>query len=283
MKAAAPAILYALFVWWFTTGLVLLLVLRKRGTIRSSLIGAAALFPVCLYLLAKSSMQPSVLGAYVAFTAAVLLWGTQEIAFLTGFVTGPRPLPCPPGAGGIARLRFALGAILYHEIALVASGAAVAAVTWQGPNQFGMLTFLVLWVMRISAKLNLFLGVPVLNDEMMPAEVAHLRSYFARGPVNAFFPIAVLLSVLLTAAFVSAAADPDASRATEIGYVLVAGLTMLAILEHLFMLVPLPLGRLWRWSTGARAASPVAVESCDEGARRELPHGEIRAALPTRS
>ena len=96
MTAVAPAILYALFVWWFTTGLVLLLVLRRRMAVRAGLVGAVLLFPVCLYLLAKSSMQPGLMGVYVAFTAAILLWGTQEMAFLTGFLTGPRPLPCPP-------------------------------------------------------------------------------------------------------------------------------------------------------------------------------------------
>ena len=187
MKAVAPAILYALFVWWFTTGLVLLLVLRQRRTMTVSLVGAALLFPLSLYLLARTGGQASVPGAYLAFTAAIVLWGTQETAFLTGVVTGPRPLPCPPGASGAARLRPAIGAILYHEIALLASGAAVLAVTWGAANQVGALTFLVLWTMRLSAKLNLFLGVPVLNDEAMPRQIEHLRSYFLRGPVNAFF------------------------------------------------------------------------------------------------
>lgn len=257
MNPVAQAVLYALFVWWFSTGAVLLLVLRKRRTVQATLVGAALLFPVCLYLLSKSSAQTSSLGVYVAFSAAILLWATQEIAFLTGFLTGPRVLPCPDGARGLRRAYFAVSAILYHEVALLVSGAAVVAVTWNAPNRFGTLTFLVLWAMRVSAKLNLFLGVPVLNDDVMPARIAHLRSYFTRGPVNGFFPIAVLLSVGLACAFGILAQDPDASPATEAGYVLVTTLTGLAILEHLFMLVPLPIDRLWRWSTFGTAAAPV--------------------------
>ena len=184
MTDAGLAILYALFVWWFSTGLVFLVVLRRQAAVRAGLIGAAILFPLCLIVLAASAGMTSVAGAIIAFTAAIVLWGTQEVAFLTGFLTGPRPLPCPPGATGLDRLGAALGAILYHELALLATSGAVVAVTWQSANPFGALTFLVLWIMRVSAKLNLFLGVPVLNDEAMPQKIAYLRTYFRRGPVN---------------------------------------------------------------------------------------------------
>ena len=258
MAAVAAAILYAVFVWWFSTGIVMLLVLRRRA-IRTSLVGAALVFPVSLYLLAKSSGQSGLAGVYVAFTAAILLWGTQEIAFLTGFVTGPRPLPCPPGARGLARVGYALGAILYHELALIGSAIAVFAVTWGGANQVGTLTFCVLWVMRVSAKLNLFFGVPVLNDGFLPEPIAFVRSYFRRARVNDFFPLSVLLSSLVACGLVIAALDPAALTASTVGYSLAAMLTVLAILEHLFMLVPLPLDKLWQWSarrrpTGRRGA-----------------------------
>ncbi|VVB43680.1 putative 30.4 kDa protein in puhA 5'region [Beijerinckiaceae bacterium RH AL1] len=256
MTDASLAILYALFVWWFSTGLVFLVVLRRRAAVRAGLIGAAALFPICLVVLAASAGMTGVAGAYIAFTAAVVLWGTQEVAFLTGFLTGPRPLPCPPGATGLDRLAAALGAILYHELALLVTSGAVVAVTWQSANPFGAETFLVLWIMRVSAKLNLFLGVPVLNDEVMPERIAYLRTYFRRGPVNPLFPLCALVAVLLVAGFVEAAADPQASRATTVGFSLLVGLTALALAEHAFMLVPLPIARLWKWSTGAAFPSP---------------------------
>ena len=128
--------------------------------------------------------------------------------------------------------------------------------------------------MRVSAKLNLFLGVPVLNDEVMPDKIAHLRSYFRRGPVNPFFPLSVLVAVLMMVGFVDAAADPNASRATVVGYCLLLGLTGLALAEHLFMLVPLPIDRLWRWSTRRAPLPPVRA------ARHEDAPPQI---VPTRS
>ncbi len=278
MKAVAPAILYALFVWWFSTGLVLLLVLRRRTIVRAGLVGAALTFPACLVVLAASSARTDAWGAYTAFTAAILLWGTQEIAFLAGFLTGPRPLPCPPGATGLSRVRYAVTSILYHEIALAASGLAVLAAGWGGPNQVGTLTFAVLWVMRVSAKLNLFLGVPVLNDGFMPAPIAYARSYFRRGPVNGFMPLAMGGAVLATCAIAAAALDPGAGPGRRVGGVLVATLLVLAIVEHVFMVVPLPIDRLWAWSTGRWG-----VKGWDVGSRgTRFAKGAMKRVVPSR-
>ncbi len=288
MNVVAPAILYALFVWWFSTGLVLLVVLRRRAIVRAGLVGAALLLPVWLFVLARSSARPAGWGAYVAFTAAIRLWGTQEIAFLAGTLTGPRPLPCPAGATGVTRVRYALLSILYHEVALAACGLAVFAVDRGGPNQVGTLTFAVLWVMRVSAKLNLFLGVPVLNDGFMPAPIAYARSYFRRGPVNGLMPVAMLAAVLATYAIVVAALDPGAGPAGEAGGILVASLLVLAIIEHVFMVVPLPIERLWAWSTrrwsvqrwGVRPRGMGALSGGGWGTRSIK--GAIKRAAPTR-
>ena len=83
------------------------------------------------------------------------------------------------------------------------------------------------------------------------APIAHLRSYFRRGPINDFFPVAVLLAAAAGAGMVLMALDPAAERPSTAGYTLAASLLGLAILEHLFMLVPLPFEKLWRWSTGS--------------------------------
>jgi putative photosynthetic complex assembly protein 2 len=284
MGVVALPILYALFVWWFSTGIVLLLVLRRRRTIVWSLIGAAVAFPLGLYILARSSGDDSVTGAYVAFTAAILVWGTQELAFLTGFVTGPRPLSCPSGIRGVRRAAYAIGAILYHELALIGSGVAVGAVSFGGTNQVGFQTFLILWVMRLSAKLNLFLGMPVLNDEVMPDHLTFLRSYFTRGAVNGLFPVAMVLSILATVLLVERAFAAQVEAGTQAGFLLLATLLALAILEHGFMMVRLPVDALWRWSTSGRVRSrSTAGNGSSDTHRRDLPHelGDIERVLPT--
>lgn len=253
MGANATAFVYALFVWWFSTGLVFLVVLRRPSAARLGLIGAALLYPLCLAALARTATAASLPSTYAAFTAAIALWGTQEVAFLTGAVTGPRPLACPAGASGFRRFRYAVAAILWHELALAGTGLGVLAATWGQPNQAGALAYAVLWAMRVSSKLNLFFGVPHLNDALMPAPIAHLRSYFRRAPVNGFFPVALLMAVAVGGALVLMAFDPAAEAPSTVGYALAASLLGLAILEHVFMLVSLPIDSLWRWSTRSTA------------------------------
>ena len=275
MSGVALAVSYALFLWWFSTGLVFLLVLRSRRILPLSLLLAALLVPVSLYGLAHSSADPTVFGAYAAFTSAIVLWGTQEIGFLTGFVTGPRPLPCPTGLTLPARAAYAVAAILYHELALALSGLAAAAVTWGGVNQVGGMTFLILWVMRLSAKLNLFLGVPVLNDGSMPDALVFLRSYFVRSRATCFFPFAVGLALAAFACLVACAcfAGTDPARA---GGCLLATLLGLAVLEHAFMMFRLPVDALWSWST--RSGRP-ATDVLPDRERSDLASLERR--LPT--
>ncbi len=255
MSQFALPILFALFVWWFGTGIVLCLV-RLGARKLDIAIGIATLGQIgAAWGLAASARLPTVGGAYVAFTCAILAWCWVEITFLSGRITGPRKEPSPAGASGWRRVRFAIGAILYHELALLAFAVGVVILTWQGDNQVGAATFLVLWVMRLSAKLNLFLGVPILNDELLPARLGYLRSYFWRRPVSPFFPVAVTLSTAAVVLLVTRALA--AGTAFEIAALLLLSTLMaLAVLEHWFMVVPLPVKAIWEWSMGGAPVMP---------------------------
>jgi putative photosynthetic complex assembly protein 2 len=217
-----------------------------------SQLGAGVFFFASLYGLARSGADSSVLGAYGAFTSAVVLWGSQEFPFLTGFITGPSSRPCPEGCAGWRRVVLALEAIIYHEIALVMSGVAVVAVTWNATNQFGVWTFIILWAMRVSAKLNLFLGVPVLNDEFLPERVSYLASFFRKRPVSPLFPLTVTAATAVTTLLVTRALTDDAGAFASSGYMLMASLMALGVLEHWFMVLPLPIAALWSWGMRSR-------------------------------
>ncbi len=246
--------IYAAFVWWFSTGAVLLLVGRAgRFEIMRAFLGSCMLAG-SLAGLALSAGDTSVGGAYMAFTSTILLWGAQEIAFLAGWLTGPRPEPCPAGAKGGKRLGLALQAILYHEFALLACGVAVVALTWNGANQVGLWTFAALWVLRQSAKINLFLGVPVTNDELMPDAVRFLKTFFARKPVSAFFPVSVTLATSVLVIMIQRIVEVAATPFDIVGLTLVSTLFALGVVEHWFMLLPLPAITLWGW--GMRTGFP---------------------------
>jgi putative photosynthetic complex assembly protein 2 len=247
--------LYAMFIWWFTTGLIVWLDGLPASTYRWSMAGATLIGLAALYALHRTAGDTSVAGAYCAFTSAVLVWGWIEVAFLMGFVTGPRRSPSPPGASDSQRFRHALGAILHHELFIVAAGLAVVALTWEAPNQAGTWTFMILWVMRLSAKLNLFLGVRNRGEEFLPEKMRHIDSYFARRPINLLFPVAVTAATALAAVLWAHAAMPHAGGFDVAKNVLAATLLSLAILEHWFMVLPLSSTALWKWAMRSRRKS----------------------------
>jgi putative photosynthetic complex assembly protein 2 len=245
---------YAAFIWWFSTGAVLLLVGCARRFVPLRVTIAVFMVAASLCGLTFSAAETSIGSAYIAFTSTILLWGAQEIVFLSGWVTGPRAKPCPAGVTGWTRLGPAIGAILYHELTLLACGAAIVTLTWGNVNQVALWTFAALWGLRQSAKINLFLGVPVTNDELMPQPVQFLKTFFVRKPVGAFFPMSVTLATAVLVILIQRIVEVAATPFDVVGLTLVSTLFALGVVEHWFMLLPLPAITLWGW--GMRSGFP---------------------------
>jgi putative photosynthetic complex assembly protein 2 len=245
--------LYALVLWWASTGLILYWVgVPERATRWSGLL-AGGLVLAGLAAVWLSSADGGRGGAYIAFTAAVLVWGGVELTFLAGLITGPRRTSCPDGAGGWRRAAFATETVIHHELALAGAGLLVLAAAAGGANPIGPWTYAALWAMRLSAKLNLFLGVPVTNEAMLPDQLRYLASYFRTRPLNLLFPLSVTAGTALAAALAVAATAAGTPPGLAAGLTLVATFLALAVLEHWFMVLPLPSAALWRWSLQRRA------------------------------
>lgn len=243
-------ILYMLFLWWFTTGLILWLDRLGPAARRWSIAGAGILALASLWLLAGTAAQASRADAYIAFTAATLIWGFVELTFLSGVVTGPRRRPCPPGARGLQRFLAALAALLYHELALLLAGLVVLAIV--GAQGIGFQAYAALWIMRQSAKLNLFLGVRNPGEQFLPPQLEYLSSYFRKRPMNLLFPWSVLVLSAAAAWLIAELlrlppAEPAATRLA-----LLASLVVLGLLEHWFLVLPINIEALWRWSLRRR-------------------------------
>ncbi|KQW40317.1 putative photosynthetic complex assembly protein PuhE [Rhizobacter sp. Root404] len=249
---------YTLFAWWFSTGAILYLNGLPRRTHPWTMLAATVLLGVALVGLAATRDDVRVTGAYLAFTCALMVWAWQEIAFLLGYVTGPRRTPCPRGSTGWRRAGFALQTLLHHELALVVLGLAVFALTWGGANPTGLLTFAIFWVMRQSAKLNVFLGVRNLSESFLPPHLAYLQTYFRRAPMNALFPVSVAVSSWLAVELWQAAAAHGIGAFDATTLTFAGTLLSLAILEHWFMVLPLPSQALWNWGLRSRATGPPA-------------------------
>ena len=245
--------LFTLIVWWFSTGAILWLGRLPRWTFGPTMMSATLGLSFALVGLHISAARTSVASAYCAFTCAVLVWGWQEIAFLLGYVTGARRSECPPDSRGWKRALHATEAILHHELALVVLALLVFAASWRQPNQTGWWTYLVLWTMRLSAKLNLFLGVRNLSENFLPAHLAYLQSYFTRRAFNWLMPVSLIGATAVAVPLWTAVAVQPADGFAATSLCLVAGLLTLAVIEHLFMVAPIPTSWLWKWGMRAKA------------------------------
>ncbi len=260
MAAYLCPILFALFTWWFSTGAIIYLDGLPVRTFKWSMIGATVLLGAAFYGLFASSGDTTVQGAYVAFASALAAWAWHEISFYMGYVTGPRNHACEDGCSGWAHFGHAVQVSLWHELAILASFAVVAALTWGGANEIGLWTFVILWWMHESARLNVFLGVRNLNAHFLPPHLAYLKSFLNNKPMNLLFPFSVTISTVICAVLATEAviaADPF----RQAGFTFLSTMLTLAILEHWFLVLPVPAEAMWNWSMKSREVPTPAPDA----------------------
>ncbi|CAM3805267.1 putative photosynthetic complex assembly protein PuhE [Polynucleobacter antarcticus] len=239
-------LLFTIFIWWLSTGLILKLHSLPRSSYQAIFGVSVLVLLLALWGLKISSGQATMAGAYCSFTCAILIWGWQELAFLLGYITGSRRSECPMGVSGLKRAWYAFQTINYHELALVSLGLILFFINIDAVNQTGFWTFLILWGMRQSTKINVFLGVLNFNESFLPQHLKYLVTYFRRRAMNLLMPFSILLSVLLLV-LIWPQFTGDTSQFEMTSSALLATLLALGLLEHLFLILPFPSELLWKW------------------------------------
>lgn len=266
------------FGWWVSTGLILLLNHLPARTHPWSMAAMTFLFLYCMQAIAESSQDVSQAGVLVAFVQALLIWGWLEMGYLMGFVTGPSKRTCPPGVRGWDRFGLALQTSLYHELLVVLVVALVVARTAGGPNQVTAACCIVLWLMRWSAKLNLFLGVANFHAEWLPKSQRYLTSYMHERPNNALLPFSVLVGTCSAIYFfIQSSAGNDG--ATTAGNFIIGLLLTLGVLEHLFLVLPLHDAKLWQWALPDRARPELGNCSALRQGRKKVSSAKVLLLL----
>jgi len=254
----APMLL-TVAVWWGSTAVIARLIVGNPARYPLLLrlfatIGATG-FAVILALREVNSTASAV----AALLAALAVWSWIEVTFLTGKVTGltaRSPAQAVTSRQGFARHAFlALAAILWHELLIVATIVIVAIGTHDSSNNLALQVLLLLWLMRSSAKLNLFLGVRNLGEGFFPPHLQHLLSFMRQRRMNPLMPVSLLLAGAISAYFCTAALTASSTHEVAAATI-IATLAALALLEHLLMILPVPAETLWRWSLANRRSSP---------------------------
>ena len=271
MIAYGLPILATLALWWGSTGVILHLDSQDRRTFVSSILGAGILLAVSLWLVSITASETTPSSAYVAFGCGIALWGGQLLAFYTGFVTGPNKVAYVPGATRASRFIQAVNTSLYHELAAAAGAGLLIVLTYGQPNTVALWTYLILWLMHESAKLNVFLGVPNLGEDLIPDHLAYLTSFMRRKPMNALFPFSVTGGTIAAVFLFERALRADANGFQTVSFTMLSALMALAVVEHWFLVAPLDANAMWRGFRRKSGASAVASALRIEAALADHP------------
>lgn len=257
-------VVYTLFVWWFSTGLIIAAYGRKPLILRLAFGMATAVMLAGVVGVWLTRDSNTLLSVYVAFTCGLLIWGWQTAGYYFGLVTGPtRPRHLSQMMTEMRhrslkeRFKIALYMSLYHELLVLLVGGLLAVMVWNRPNQWGFWIYIALWVMHSSAKLNVFFGVRNFRVEMLPQEFRYLDSLLTRRTFNPMFPFSVLIASSVTLSLLYRAIIPITGLTESVGLILVSTMIGLGVIEHWLMVLPLP-ATLFGWGLYPIPAEPDA-------------------------
>ena len=148
-----------------------------------SLLALAALFGVEMNA-ARHTTSATIAG----FAMGLVIWAWLELSYLMGYITGPIKRPAAASMTLPQRFYNALGTTIYHEFLVVGVVGIVCILGAGLPNPTIQNTLAVLWLMRWSTKLNLFLGVRHFNSQWLPDNMRYITSYLKAGK-NSWFII----------------------------------------------------------------------------------------------
>ena len=255
----AIALLVVLAVWFVGTGLVAMISHRQRAAFGRALVIACISGFAGIGLIVASAQSEALWAVYASFIGGLLIWTWHEISFLTGAVAGTHREPCPAGATGWQRFSMATMALIHHEVALAMTAALLLSLAAVTANATGAYAFALLLIFRLSSKLNIYRGVPHLSDDLLPAHLGYLKSYFGprRLRVELVVSTAMIAAIAVWFGLAAIAADRPAALAAA---GLLGGLSLLAALEHLFLGLPFRDSALWGWAFDARGGRTTAIE-----------------------
>ena len=241
-------IIAAALTWWASTGVLIWLVGRERSLHKWIAVAATIGMVAATAAVVALRDADTAIGAYAGFAVGIALWAWHETMFLLGYISGPRRAPCPPNLKMWPRFLVSTQTVIHHEVAIALHAVLILALSIGADNAFAAATFMLLWGMRLNAKLVVFLGAPNISDEFLPPHLTYLSTYFGKRRVTAFFPVFITLATAAATALTYAAAVHAASPFVIIGYVLLATLAWLAVLEHWLLVLPVPDQALWAWA-----------------------------------
>jgi putative photosynthetic complex assembly protein 2 len=239
----AAAISFVLVLWAVSTAAIFYLDSLPTHTFKISFAASTVVLALSAWAIWSLRADFTITAILASFAAALLAWGWTEMGLYMGFITGPRKQRCKNGCHGVTHFGHAIQANLWHELVVI----GFAVLIWLSGNQTALWCFVMLWLMHLSARLNVFLGVRNVSEEFVPTHMEVLKGFLRRRNMNPLFPFSCALLGLLLVYLVHLPQSLSVTMATT--------LAAIGLLEHALLMLPLPIERLWHWSL-SRSSRP---------------------------
>jgi putative photosynthetic complex assembly protein 2 len=234
---------FVVVLWGVSSAVIFYLDSLHPRTFPTSMAAATAVLVLSAIAIWTLREDHSLFALYSSFAAGLLAWGWTEMALYMGYITGPNKQRCAHGCKGIKHFGHAVSANLWHELVVI----LFALLIWLTGNTAATHCFIMLWLMHLSARLNVFLGVRNVSAEFVPDHMDVLKGFLRKRNMNALFPFSCLVLVALIFWLAQKPQTPDVVMATT--------LAAIGLLEHVLLMLPLPVEKLWTWSL-SRDAKP---------------------------
>jgi putative photosynthetic complex assembly protein 2 len=266
LASFALPFLAVIALWFISTGLVAMIHHRLRQSQIRALIVAGLCASGGLSLIALTVNITASWAIYVSFLGGLLIWSWHEISFLTGAIAGPQRGDCPQEAQGWERFSLASMTVIHHEIALAMTALLLLLVAAVTLNPAGAYTFALLFVFRLSSKLNIYRGVPHFSDELLPQHMEYLKSYFGPQSLHPMLIISII-TIIGLGAYLGLSAYVADNAYLGITYALLSCLSLLAALEHIFLSLPVRDSALWQWALTQKSMTQKSLTIRDNNNR----------------
>ena len=239
MVFAAAA--FVLAMWCVFTAIIFYLDSLPTHTFKWSMAAATVVLVGCAFVIINLIGNSSTVAVAASFAAGLVVWGWTEMALYMGFITGPRKTRCIEGCSGPAHFGHAVSANLWHEIVVIIFAAAI----YLSGNDTALWCFAMLWLMHLSARLNVFLGVRNVSAEFVPDHMEVLKGFLRKRNMNPLFPFSCAGLIALTIYLAALPQTFEISMAVT--------LAAIGLLEHILLMLPLPAEKLWSWSLSKKS------------------------------
>lgn len=192
------AVVYAIVLWWVSTGAIIVLYRRPAWTYDATFglyTVVAALAAVTLYLTRNATTLWAV---YAAFSAGTLLWGWNLAAYYTGTITGFRVVHTGNALTDAERFKYAVITGAGHEAMSVLLVVGCVWGAWGATNLAGFGCVVFFYTLHMLSKLVIYFGVPNFSGAWLPAHLQSITAYFGPPRVHWFAFGAVGLAIAAT-------------------------------------------------------------------------------------